>query len=56
MAPEPLTNEELTELTLGLNRVARNLWWTWDEGAQEVFQELSNLRIEFVNPHLQLQR
>src|SRR5262249_29906215 len=41
MAPEPLTNEALSELTLGLNRVARNLWWTWDEGAQEGFQELS---------------
>jgi starch phosphorylase len=41
MAPEPLTSDELTELTLGLNRVARNLWWTWDEGAQEIFQELS---------------
>jgi glycogen phosphorylase len=41
MAPEPLTNEELEELTTGLNRLARNLWWTWDEGAQEIFQELS---------------
>src|SRR5215470_7270464 len=41
MSPEPLTNEALSELTLGLNRVARNLWWTWDEGAQEIFQELS---------------
>jgi glycogen phosphorylase len=41
MAPEPLTSEALAELTLGLNRVARNLWWTWDEGAQEIFQELS---------------
>jgi starch phosphorylase len=41
MSPEPLTTEALSELTLGLNRVARNLWWTWDEGAQEIFQELS---------------
>src|SRR5690242_7086564 len=40
-SPEPLTSEALSELTLGLNRVARNLWWTWDEGAQEIFQELS---------------
>ena len=41
MAPEPLTSEELADLTTGLNRVAHNLWWTWDEGAQEIFQELS---------------
>src|SRR5438045_2890960 len=41
MSPEPLTSDALSELTLGLNRVARNLWWTWDEGAQEIFQELS---------------
>src|SRR5712691_7770603 len=41
MAPKPLTSEELAELSSGLNRLARNLWWTWDEGAQETFQELS---------------
>src|SRR5512135_1063437 len=41
MAPEPLTSDELADLTTGLNRVAHNLWWTWDEGAQEIFQELS---------------
>src|SRR5262245_61399081 len=41
MTPKSLTSEELTELTQGLNRMARNLWWTWDEGAQEIFQELS---------------
>src|SRR5437899_10954 len=41
MTPEPLTNEALNELTIGLNRIARNLWWTWDEGAQEIFHELS---------------
>src|SRR5436189_5070003 len=41
MTPEPLTNEALNELTVGLNRIARNLWWTWDEGAQELFHELS---------------
>ena len=41
MAPRPLTSEELRELTSGLNRLAHNLWWTWDEGAQEIFQELS---------------
>ena len=41
MTNQPLRNEELTELSAGLNRVARNLWWTWDQGAQEIFQELS---------------
>jgi starch phosphorylase len=38
---KPLTNEEVKELAAGLNRLARNLWWTWDQGAQEIFQELS---------------
>src|ERR1043166_397512 len=41
MRKQPLTREEVTELTTGLNTLARNLWWTWDQEAQEVFQELS---------------
>ncbi len=41
MSNKPLTGKELSELTAGLNRLARNLWWTWDQEAQEVFQELS---------------
>src|SRR5215510_10574639 len=41
MALKPITSEELTVLTAGLNKMARNLWWTWDERAQEIFQELS---------------
>src|ERR1051325_355358 len=41
MTKNPLTSEELTKLTTGLNRLARNLWWTWDQEAQELFQELS---------------
>src|SRR5262245_26476961 len=41
MSPKPLSSQELTELTARLNQLARNLWWTWDEGAQEIFQELS---------------
>ncbi len=41
MMQKPLTSEELRELTVGLNKLARNIWWTWDQGAQEVFQELS---------------
>src|SRR3954471_22372909 len=41
MTKQPLTNKEVTELTTGLNKLARNLWWTWDQEAQEVFAELS---------------
>src|SRR5215471_14236496 len=41
MTKQPLTSEQLTELTAGLNKLARNLWWTWDQEAQEIFQELS---------------
>jgi glycogen phosphorylase len=41
MSRNPLTSAELNELTTGLNRLARNLWWTWDQEAQEIFQELS---------------
>src|SRR5215470_7410233 len=36
-----LSTIELTELTIGLHRLARNLWWTWSQEAQEIFQELS---------------
>ncbi len=41
MTKKPLTSEEVRELTVGLNKLARNLWWTWDQGAQEIFQGLS---------------
>ena len=41
MTTLPLSSAELTHLTTGLNRLARNLWWSWDQDAQEVFQELS---------------
>ncbi len=37
----PLSATEVTELTVGLNRLARNLWWTWNQEAQEIFSELS---------------
>ena len=36
-----ISSTEVTELVAGLNRVARNLWWTWSQEAQELFQELS---------------
>lgn len=41
MTKQPLTTKEIDELTAGLNKLARNLWWTWDQEAQEIFQELS---------------
>src|SRR5213075_652181 len=41
MNTPPLSPGEITELAAGLNQVAHNLWWTWDQEAQEVFQELS---------------
>jgi len=41
MTKTPLSATELTELIVGLNRLARNLWWTWNQESQEIFQELS---------------
>jgi starch phosphorylase len=35
------SSDELTQLADGLHKVACNLWWTWDQAAQEVFHELS---------------
>jgi starch phosphorylase len=41
MSTTALTPEELTKVIADLNRLARNIWWTWDQGAQEIFQKLS---------------
>ncbi|MBI1842035.1 MAG: DUF3417 domain-containing protein, partial [Verrucomicrobia bacterium] len=41
MTTKPLSKPEITELIGGLNNLARNLWWTWNQEAQELFQELS---------------
>jgi starch phosphorylase len=41
MSTAPLPPEELTKIIAGLNRLAHNLWWTWNQGAQEIFSELS---------------
>ena len=41
MTKQPLAASDLTEMIVGLNRLARNLWWTWNQESQEVFQELS---------------
>ncbi len=36
-----ISSSEVTELINGLNRLARNMWWTWNQEAQELFAELS---------------
>lgn len=36
-----IASNEVSELVAGLNRLARNIWWTWSQEAQELFQELS---------------
>src|SRR5277367_2714252 len=41
MSNTPLSPEETTQIVTGLNRLAHNLWWTWNQGAQEIFSELS---------------
>ena len=41
MMKQPLTAKELTEIAAGLDRVAHNLWWTWNQEAQDLFSELS---------------
>src|SRR6266571_8936251 len=41
MSRPPLSPAEINELIAGLNRLARNLWWTWNQDSQELFQELS---------------
>ncbi len=38
---KPLTGAELDELVAGLKKLSRNLWWCWNQEAQDLFQELS---------------
>jgi glucan phosphorylase len=38
---KPLTGAELNELVAGLKKLSRNLWWCWDQEAQDLFYELS---------------
>ncbi len=38
---KPLTGAELNELIAGLNKLSRNLWWSWNQEAQDLFQRLS---------------
>ena len=41
MSAPALTTSETAGLIAGLNRMDRNLWWTWNQGAQDLFNELS---------------
>src|ERR1700722_5509085 len=41
MSTTALSPEELTKLIADLNRLAHNIWWTWNQGAQEIFLDLS---------------
>jgi glycogen phosphorylase len=33
--------KDIPHLVEGLHKLAHNLWWTWDQEAQEIFQQLS---------------
>jgi len=41
MTQQPFASDEVATMAAGLNRLAKNLWWTWNQEAQEIFQELS---------------
>jgi starch phosphorylase len=41
MNTSPVSPHEISELIAGLKRLACNLWWTWNQESQEIFQELS---------------
>jgi glycogen phosphorylase len=34
-------HKDIPALVAGLHKLAHNLWWTWDQEAQEIFHELS---------------
>jgi glycogen phosphorylase len=38
---KPLTGAELNELVAGLNKLSRNLWWCWNQEAQDLFYKLT---------------
>jgi len=41
MNPTPSFPDETADLLARLKRLAKNLWWTWNQECQEIFQELS---------------
>jgi starch phosphorylase len=38
---QPTASAEIHDLMSGLNRLSRNLWWSWNQEAQDFFAELS---------------
>ncbi len=38
---KPLSTAELNEIVTGLKKLSRNLWWSWNQEAQDFFHELS---------------
>ncbi len=36
-----LTGAEVNELVIGINKLSRNLWWSWNQEAQDIFSQLS---------------
>ena len=38
---KPLTSVEVNEIVAGLKKMSRNLWWCWNQEAQDFFYELS---------------
>ncbi|HEU6449447.1 MAG TPA: alpha-glucan family phosphorylase [Verrucomicrobiae bacterium] len=41
MMKKPLSAAELDELVVGLKKLSRNLWWSWSQDAQDLFEKLS---------------
>ena len=41
MTQKPFAPSEVASMAAGLNRLAKNLWWTWNKETQEIFHELS---------------
>ncbi len=41
MMKQPLSGAELDDLIGRLKKLSRNLWWSWNQEAQDLFQELS---------------
>jgi starch phosphorylase len=38
---KPLSSAELNEIIAGLKKMSRNLWWSWNQEAQDLFYELT---------------
>ena len=38
---KPLASAEINEIVVGLKKMSRNLWWCWNQEAQDFFYELS---------------